>query len=194
MDQTSAELPVLFFENPPSLEDWFITHHRASQGFWLQIAKKDSGVVSVSYDEALTIALCYGWIDSQKKTYDDKTWIQRFTPRGTRSIWSKVNKDKAVLLIAGGKMTASGLEAIETAKQNGNWDKAYESQSVASLPEDFAAELERSPKAKAFFDTLNGVNKYAIVFRLQNVKKQETRTKRIQQFITMLEKGEKIYP
>ena len=194
MDQTSSELPVLFFENPPSLEDWFLNHHRASQGFWLQIAKKDSGVVSVSYNEALTIALCYGWIDSQKKTYDDKTWIQRFTPRGTRSIWSKVNKDKAVLLIAGGKMTASGLEAIETAKQNGNWDKAYESQSVASLPEDFAAELERNPQAKAFFDTLNGVNKYAIVFRLQNVKKQETRTKRIQQFITMLEKGEKIYP
>ena len=194
MDQNSTELPVLFFESPLTLEDWLKNNACSSQGFWLQIAKKGSGVVSVSYDEAVESALCYGWIDSQKKTFDDKTWIHRFTPRGVRSIWSRVNKEKAELLIASGKMTAAGLEAIETAKQNGNWDKAYESQSIASLPEDFAAELERNAKAKAFYDTLNGLNKYALVFRLQNAKKQKTRLKRIQQFITMLEKGEKFYP
>jgi len=194
MDHQSTEEPILFFESQQALEDWLLDHHRSSQGFWLQIAKKGSGIASVTYDEAVTSALCFGWIDSHKKTFDDKTWIQRFTPRGVRSIWSKVNKEKAESLIAAGRMTASGLKAIEAAKQNGNWDRAYESQSIATLPEDFAAALEQNAKAKSFYDTLNSQNRYAILFRLQNAKKKETRLKRIQQFIEMLEKGEKIHP
>lgn len=194
MKQQSADLPILSFETQSSLEDWLSSNVASSAGVWLQIAKKNSGIASVTYDEAVESALCYGWIDSHKKTYDEKTWIQKFTPRGAKSIWSKVNTEKAEALIAAGRMTEQGFKAIENAKQNGNWDKAYEPQSVASLPEDFAKELEQNSKAKAFYDMLNGQNKYAILFRIKNAKKQETRTKRIQQFISMLERGEKIYP
>lgn len=194
MKQQSVDLPILLFETQSSLEDWLKSNAASSAGVWLQIAKKNSGIASVTYDEAVESALCYGWIDSHKKTYDEKTWIQKFTPRGARSIWSKVNTEKAEALIAAGRMTEQGLKAIENAKQNGNWDNAYEPQSVASLPEDFAKELEQNSKAKAFYDMLNGQNKYAILFRIRNAKKQETRTKRIQQFISMLERGEKIYP
>lgn len=187
------ELPILFFGEQQSLEDWLESNYNTSQGFWLQIAKKNSGVVSVSYDEALESALCYGWVDSQKEKFDEKTLLQRFTQRGAKSIWSKVNREKAELLIANGRMKPSGFKAIEAAKQNGYWDKAYESQSIASLPEDFAIELEHNSKVKAFYDTLNSQNKYAILFRIHNAKKQETCAKRIQQFVMMLEKGEKIY-
>ncbi|PKM41374.1 MAG: bacteriocin-protection protein [Firmicutes bacterium HGW-Firmicutes-9] len=194
MKQQSVDLPILSFETQSSLEDWLKSNAASSAGVWLQIAKKSSGIASVTYDEAVESALCYGWIDSHKKTYDEKTWIQKFTPRGTRSIWSKVNTEKAEALIAADRMTEQGFKAIENAKQNGNWDNAYEPQSVASLPEDFARELEQNSKAKAFYDMLNGQNKYAILFRIKNAKKQETRTKRIQQFISMLERGEKIYP
>ncbi|UVI30465.1 YdeI/OmpD-associated family protein [Paenibacillus spongiae] len=194
MKKKSCEFPVLFFADQQSLENWLENNYDTSAGFRLQIAKKNSGVVSVSYDEALESALCYGWVDSQKETFDDKTWLQRFTLRGAKSIWSKVNKEKAELLITNGRMRPSGFKAIEAAKQNGQWDKAYESQSTASLPEDFAIELERNAKAKAFYDTLNRQNKYAIIFRIHNAKKQETRTKRIKQFVMMLEKGERIYP
>nr|WP_221468766.1 YdeI/OmpD-associated family protein [Cohnella thailandensis] len=184
----------MFFGEQQSLENWLENHHDTSPGIRLQISKKNSGVVTVSYDEALESALCYGWVDSQKEKFDEKMWIQRFTPRRANSIWSKVNKDKAELLIANGRMKPSGFKAIEVAKKNGQWDKAYESQSIASMPEDLAIELERNVKAKAFYDTLNSQNKYAILFRIHNAKKQETRAKRIQQFVEMLEKGEKIYP
>jgi uncharacterized protein YdeI (YjbR/CyaY-like superfamily) len=194
MIKKSIELPILFFGEQPSLENWLENNHDTSMGIRLQIAKKNSGVVSVSYDEALESALCYGWVDSQKETFDEKTWLQRFTPRGAKSIWSKVNKEKAEHLIANARMKPSGFKAIEAAKQYGQWGKAYESQSIASLPEDFAIELERNIKAKAFYDTLNRQNKYAILFRIHNAKKQETRVNRIQQFIMMLEKGDKIYP
>lgn len=194
MINKSNELPVMFFGEKQSLENWLENNHDTSPGIRLQIAKKNSGVVTVSYDEALESALCYGWIDSQKEKFDEKMWVQRFTPRGAKSIWSKVNKDKAELLITNGRMKPSGFKAIEVAKKNGQWDKAYESQSIASMPEDFAIELERNVKAEAFYDTLNSQNKYAILFRIHNAKKQETRAKRIQQFVEMLEKGEKIYP
>jgi uncharacterized protein YdeI (YjbR/CyaY-like superfamily) len=190
----SNELPVMFFGEQQSLENWLENNHDTSPGIRLQIAKKNSGVVTVSYDEALESALCYGWVDSQKEKFDEKMWVQRFTPRGAKSIWSKVNKDKAELLITNGRMKPSGFKAIEVAKKNGQWDKAYESQSIASLPEDFAIELERNVKAKAFYDTLDRQNKYSFLFRIHNAKKPETRAKRIQQFVTMLEKGEKIYP
>jgi len=192
MNNKASELPVIFFDEQHSFEEWLEENHEASSGIRLQIAKKHSGVVSVSYDEALESALCYEWIDSQKEKYDETMWIQRFTPRSAKSIWSKVNKDKVELLIANGRMKPSGLKAIEVAKGNGQW--TYESQSVATIPEDFAIELDRNIKAKTFYETLDRNNKYAILFRIHNVKKQETREKRIQQFIMMLEKGEKIYP
>jgi uncharacterized protein YdeI (YjbR/CyaY-like superfamily) len=188
------ETPLIFFGDQQSFEIWLENNHDTSSGIRLQISKKNSGVVSVSYDEALESALCYGWIDSQKEKFDEKKWVQRFTPRGAKSIWSKVNKEKAELLIRNGRMKSSGYKVIEAAKENGQWDKAYESQSIASLPEDFAIELEHNIKAKSFYETLDKRNKYAILFRIHNAKKQETRSKRIQQFVTMLEKGEKIYP
>jgi uncharacterized protein YdeI (YjbR/CyaY-like superfamily) len=190
----SGELPILFFGEQQSLENWLENNHDTSPGIRLQISKKNSDVVSTSYDEAVESALCYGWVDSQKEKLDEATWLQRFTPRGAKSIWSKVNKEKAERLIANARMKPSGFKAIDTAIQNGQWDKAYESQSIASMPEDFVIELERNIKAKTFYDTLDRQNKYAILFRIQNTKKQETRVKKIQQFVMMLEKGEKIYP
>ena len=194
MDKMPSELPILLFETQQALEEWLEQHHDTSLGIRLKIAKKNTGITSVTYSEALDIALCYGWIDSQKEAYDEQTWIQRFTPRKPNSIWSIVNKDKVELLIAKGRMKPSGLQAIEAAQHYGQWDKAYAPQSSATIPEDFAAELAFNDKAKAFYDTLNKQNKYAIIFRIHSAKKPETRVKRIQQFITMLEKGEKIYP
>jgi len=194
MKEKTNELPVLFFSDPPSFEQWLAHHHGTSRGIRLQIAKKNSGITSVTYDEALEIALCYGWVDSRKEAFDEKTWLQRFTPRGAKSIWSKVNKEKAERLIADGRMKPSGFQAIEAAKRSGQWEKAYESQSRMVLPEDFAAELERNSRAKAFYDTLDSRNRYAILFRIRSAGKQETREKRIRQFLSMLEKGEKLYP
>ncbi|WP_238162568.1 YdeI family protein [Cohnella sp. AR92] len=190
----TSELPIVSFADPLSFESWMDNNCDSSPGIRLQIAKKNSGILTISYKEALDVALCYGWVDSQKEAFDEKTWLQRFTPRGPKSIWSKVNKDKAEQLIANGRMKNSGYKSIEEAQKNGNWDKAYESQRIASLPEDFAIELERNSEAKAFYDTLDKQNKYAIVFRINTAKKQETRDKRIRQFIQMLEEGKKIYP
>ncbi|ACT04110.1 YdeI/OmpD-associated family protein [Paenibacillus sp. JDR-2] len=191
---SKIELPILHFPDQPAFEQWLAEQYDQSSGIWLQIAKKNASRASVTYHEALDISLCYGWIDSHKRKHDDESWIQRFSPRGPKSIWSQINKDKAEALIAAGKMQPSGLKAIEIAKQNGLWDKAYESQSNAAIPEDFALELARNEKAGQFFETLDKQNRYAILFRIHNVKKQETRVKKIQQFIEMLEKGEKIYP
>ncbi|WP_235775543.1 MULTISPECIES: YdeI/OmpD-associated family protein [Paenibacillus] len=187
-------MPIILFEDSRAFEQWLEEHHAISPGIWLQIAKKDSGLFSVSYGEALEVALCYGWIDSHKEKQDDRTWLQRFTPRGSKSVWSKVNKEKAERLIGESRMKPAGLAAIEAAKQNGEWDKAYESFSSASVPEDFEAELNRHPQAKACFDSLNRQNQYAILYRLHQARTTATRIKRIQQFLEMLEKGEKLYP
>ena len=159
-----------------------------------KIARKGAGVISVSYSDALEAALCFGWIDSRKEALDDKFWIQRFTPRGPRSMWSKINREKAAQLIKTGKMQSVGQKAIDAAKKNGQWDKAYQSQSNKQLPDDFEEALMKNPKAKSFFETLNNVNRYAIIFRIGKVKKPETRLRKIAQFLEMLEKGEKIYP
>ncbi|MDN4524974.1 YdeI/OmpD-associated family protein [Fictibacillus fluitans] len=188
------ELPVVWFESQQAMEEWLEDHHHSSPGIRIHIAKKNSGKVTPSYAEALESALCYGWIDSQKEKYDDETWLQRFTPRGPKSMWSKVNKDKAEELMEVGKMKPAGLQAIERAKESGLWEKAYAPQSDKSLPEDFEKELDQRPNAKAFFETLNSRNRYAILYRLQTAKKPETRIKRMNQFLEMLEKGEKIYP
>ncbi|MBN2981318.1 MULTISPECIES: YdeI/OmpD-associated family protein [Cohnella] len=194
MAKKAEPLPIQLFPDAEAFEEWLAENYEVSPGIRLQHAKKNSGVQSVSYVEALDVALCYGWIDSQKEAHDEKTWLQRFTPRGKKSIWSQVNKDKVAALIESGRMKPPGLQAIETAKQNGLWDAAYAPQSTAEAPEDFAAELERNPQAKAVYDGLNRQNKYAMLFRLQTAKKPETRANRIKQFIEMLEKGEKLYP
>ncbi|GMX62786.1 YdeI/OmpD-associated family protein [Paenibacillus elgii] len=194
MSKKESELPILLFADQPSWEAWLEQNHAASAGVRLHLAKKQADVVTLTYQEALESALCYGWIDSRKEAYDESTWLQRFTPRGAKSIWSKVNKDKVEALIASGRMQPPGLRAIEAAKQNGQWDKAYESQSRATVPDDLQSELDRNPQAKAFFETLDSQNRYAILFRVHSAKKAETRAKRIQQFVTMLERGEKIYP
>ena len=191
---TRNDLPIVQFEERQAWASWLEENHAASSGVWLRLAKKASGLASVTYDEALEVALCYGWIDGQKKSYDDSSWLQKFTPRGAKSIWSKVNRGKAEQLIARGHMKPAGLAAIERARQAGRWDAAYDSQSNASVPEDFQAALDQNAEAQAFFATLNSRNRYAILFRIQTAKKAETRAKRIEQFIRMLENHEMLYP
>jgi len=188
------EIPEVPFKDKKSWAAWLDKHHASSPGVWLKLAKKGSGIPSVSYPEALEAALCYGWIDGQKKPFDESWWLQKFTPRGPKSIWSKINRDKAEALVQSGEMKPAGLRAIERAKLDGRWDSAYDSQSKADVPSDFQAELERHPKAKAFFATLQSYNRYAILFRIHTAKKAETRARRIEQFIQMLERGEKVHP
>ncbi len=189
----SIELPIVPFANKKAWADWLAKQHNNSTGVWLKLAKKGADVPSVTYEEALDVALCYGWIDGQKKGFDDQYWLQKFTPRGPKSIWSKINTEKAERLIASGEMQPAGLKAIELAKQDGRWEAAYEGQKTVSVPEDLQAALDKNKKAKAFFATLNSVNRYAILFRIHNAKKPETRARRIQQFVEMLERGERIH-
>lgn len=192
--KSPADLPVILFERPEDWADWLDQHHAASEGLWLRLAKKASGLQSISHGEALEVALQYGWIDSHAKSYDDQSWLQKFTPRRSKSVWSKVNREKVERLIAAGQMKPAGLQTVEAARQDGRWDAAYDSYSQATVPDDFQAELDKNAAAKAFFDTLNKQNRYAILYRIQTAKKAETRAKRIEQFIAMLEKQEKIYP
>jgi uncharacterized protein YdeI (YjbR/CyaY-like superfamily) len=191
---TAGDIPVLLFKRAKDWSSWLDKNYATSSGVWLRLAKKESDLMSTSYAEAIEVALCYGWIDGQKKSYDEQSWLQKFTPRGAKSIWSKINREKAEKLIESGQIKPAGLQAIERAKQDGRWDAAYDSQSSAKVPSDLQAELDRHPKAKAFFATLNSVNRYAILFRIQTARKAETRARRIQQFIQMLERNETIYP
>lgn len=188
-----AELPIILFAGLPEWKDWLAEHHNVSPGLWLRLAKKDAVLSSVTYQEALDVALCYGWIDGQKKSYDDASWLQKFTPRGKKSLWSKINRTKAEALIAGGQMQAPGLQAIESAKQDGRWEVAYDSHRTAEVPADFEAALAANAKAQAFFATINRQNRYAILFRIQTAIKAETRVKRIAQFVAMLERGETLH-
>jgi uncharacterized protein YdeI (YjbR/CyaY-like superfamily) len=185
---------VKLFKTPEDWAAWLNKNQATSPGLWVRIAKKGSGIKSISYAEAVEGALCYGWIDGQKKTYDETSWLQKFTRRGARSIWSEINREKALALIKSGQMKPAGLKAIETAKENGRWDHAYASPKNATMSSDFEAELNKNPEAKAFFETLKGANRYAILFRVQTAKRPETREKRIKEFIRRLEKKEKIYP
>lgn len=182
------------FATAKAWDMWLRKHHTKSSGLWMKIAKKGSATRSIGYPEALDGALAWGWIDAQKKGIDDDWWIQRFTPRGPRSIWSKINREKALVLIEQGKMQPPGLAAIERAKKNGQWERAYESQKNAMVPDDLAAALERNKKAKAFFATLDSQNRYAILHRTHLAKKPETRARRIAKFVEMLAKGEKLHP
>ena len=186
-------LPVLLFASQADWHTWLEANHRQPQGVWLKHAKKSSGKESVSYQEALEVSLCYGWIDSQKQAYDRDYYLQKFTPRGPKSIWSKVNVAKVESLINLGKMQPSGLAAVNLAKQDGRWDAAYDSSSTSKVPEDFQDALEKNPQAKQFFETLNKANVYAFCWRVQTAKKPEARKARIERFIDMLNRGEKLH-
>jgi uncharacterized protein YdeI (YjbR/CyaY-like superfamily) len=189
-----AEAPKRLFKTQSDWAAWLAENHDCHPGLWLRIAKKNSKVQSVSYPDALDTALCYGWIDGQKRPENEKTWLQKFVPRAPKSIWSKINREKALALLKDGKMKRAGLAAIKLAKANSRWEAAYDSQSHSTVPPDFEAALCQSPRAKTFFSDLDSANRYAILFRIQNVKKAETRERKIKQFIEMLEKHETIHP
>jgi len=186
--------PRLTFATQSEWEAWLEGNGSTSRGVWLRLAKKSAGQPTVNYAQALEVALCHGWIDGQKQSEDQHYWLQRFTPRTAKSIWSKINKEKAEALISAGRMRPSGLVAVEQAKLHGRWDAAYSSASTSTVPDDLQHALDANPKAKAFFTTLNSQNRYAILFRIQNVKKIETRAKKIAQFIEMLNDGKKLHP
>jgi uncharacterized protein YdeI (YjbR/CyaY-like superfamily) len=190
----AVELPVKLFKDQKAWEQWLSKHTDANAGLYLRIAKKSSTLRSVTYQEALDVALCYGWIDGIKKTYDENSWLQKFTPRRPKSMWSKINRTKAVELIANGSMKPSGFAAIEQAKANGNWDGAYDSYSTAEPSPDFLAALDEHPEAKAFFATVNRLNRFAVLVRIQTAKTEVTRKKRIDLYIRMLEKHELLVP
>ena len=187
---TLIELPTLPFESKNEFAEWLAKNHDKSAGAWLKLAKKDAEILSVTYKEAVNVALCYGWIDGQAKSFDDKYWLVKFTPRRPKSIWSQINTKRVEQLIASGEMKPSGLKAVEAAKQDGRWDAAYASQKNISVPADFQSALSKNEKAKAFFESLTGSKRYAFLFRIETAKKAETRIKRILQFVEMLEKGE----
>lgn len=186
-------LPILLFTSKEELEVWLEENAAAGEGLWLKIAKKGSGIESVNYAEALELALCFGWIDSQKRGLDNVFFLQRFTPRRPRGKWSQINRAKAEELIAAGAMRPAGLAEVEAAKADGRWDAAYAGQRAATVPDDLQQELDRNEKAGEFFATLDSANRYAILYRLQEAKKPETREKRLRKFIAMLERGEKIH-
>jgi uncharacterized protein YdeI (YjbR/CyaY-like superfamily) len=192
--KSGYNLPVLSFESQAAWEAWLAEHHAEAKGIWLKIAKKETGIPSVDYPEALDSGLCYGWIDGQKASFDGSYWLQKFTPRRPNSRWSKINCDKAEALIAEGRMQLAGLQQVERAKADGRWDVAYDSQSKITVPADFQSELDKNPQAMEFFNTLNSVNRYAILYRIQTAKETETRLARIRQFIEMLSKSQKIHP
>ncbi len=187
-------LPIVACETQQDWEKWLTEHHTDAEGVWLKLAKKETGIPSINYAEALDSALCYGWIDGQKASFDDTYWLQKFTPRRSKSIWSKVNCNKAMALIAEGRMQPAGIRQVELAKADGRWDVAYESQSKITIPPDFQSELDKNQQAKDFFSTLDSANRYAILFRIQTAKKPATRSARITKFIEMLANNQKIHP
>jgi uncharacterized protein YdeI (YjbR/CyaY-like superfamily) len=193
---SKGEQPTIHFASQEEWEAWLEEHHAASKGVWLRLAKVGSGVESVSSAEAVESALCYGWIDGQgrKDPRDERFWLMRFTPRTPRSKWSRVNRDKVTELIQQGRMKPAGLAQVERARQDGRWDAAYEPASRATVPDDLQRELEKHPAARAFFETLDSRNRYAILYRLQDAKKPETRARRLAQFIAMLDAQRKVYP
>ncbi len=188
------ELPVLGFANQAAWESWLDEHHGLSAGIWLKIAKKGSGVDTVSYADALEVAICFGWIDGQKGSLDESYWLQRFTPRKPGSKWSKINTDKAAELIKAGRLRPAGQRQVELAQADGRWAAAYEGQRTITVPEDLQRELARNDAAREFFATLSGVNRYALLYRIGNVKRPETRAKKIAQYVAMLAEHKTIHP
>ena len=184
----------LLIESAEQWERWLAEQREDSPGVWLKLGKKGTGVPVVPYADLLDAALCHGWIDGQRKALDDTYFLQRFTPRRPRSVWSKRNCEHVERLIDAGRMRPAGLRQVELAKADGRWDAAYEGQKVAGVPDDLQRELDANPRAAEFFATLNSQNRYAILYRLQTAKKPETRARRLKQFVEMLDAGEKIYP
>jgi uncharacterized protein YdeI (YjbR/CyaY-like superfamily) len=189
-----VERPILKCDDADMWWQWLEANHSESDGVRLALAKKSGAGTSVSYREALDAALCFGWIDGQAGRLDDDYSLRAFVPRRPRSIWSRINRDRALELIDDGRMQPAGLAEIERAKADGRWEKAYESQKNMTVPDDLAAALEASPAASDFFRTLSSQNRYAILFRTHDAKRPETRARRIAQFVAMLERGETIYP
>jgi uncharacterized protein YdeI (YjbR/CyaY-like superfamily) len=187
-------LAQIAFATDAEWERWLEDHHAEADGVWIKIAKKVAGIESVRYPEVLDTAICFGWIDGRREALDEQYFLQRFTRRQSRSRWSRINRDKAERLIAEGRMRPAGLAEVERAKADGRWAAAYEGQRSAAVPDDLQRELDARPEAKAFFASLSSQNRYAIVYRLQDAKRPETRARRLAKFVAMLEAGEKIHP
>jgi uncharacterized protein YdeI (YjbR/CyaY-like superfamily) len=188
------DLPRISFAGSAEWDEWLERNHSESKGIWIKIAKKDSGIESVRYPEVLESALCFGWIDGRREALDDRFFLQRFTPRRPRSKWSKINREKAERLISEARMRPAGLAEVELAKADRRWEAAYDGQQRIAVPDDLARELDARPGAKAFFATLSARNRYAILYRLHDAKRKETRARRLAQFVAMLEAGETFYP
>ena len=193
MVKESKDLLTLPFASEAEWEQWLEENHALADGVWVKMAKKETGIASVNHPQALDVALCFGWIDGQRLKFDEQYFLQKFTPRRSKSPWSKVNQDKVAALIEQGRMREAGLQEIERAKADGRWAMAYESQSKMGVPDDFQQELDKNPAAQVFFNQLNSVNRYAILYRITTAKKVDTRQKRIEKFIAMLNEGKKIY-
>jgi uncharacterized protein YdeI (YjbR/CyaY-like superfamily) len=181
------------FASSVEWERWLEDNHASSAGLWIKMAKKDAGIDSVRYPGVLDSALCFGWIDARREPLDERYFLQKFTPRRARSRWSRINREKAERLMTEGRMRPPGLAEVQRARDDGRWDAAYESQGSSTVPEDLQRELDARPRAKAFFAGLNSQNRYAILYRLQDAKKPETRARRLEKFVAMLEAGERIY-
>ena len=186
--------PILSFTSREVWEQWLGEQHATSSGLWLKIAKKESGIATVCYADTLEVAICYGWIDGQKGAFDGEYWLQRFTPRASRSKWSKVNREKAVALIEAGRMGPAGYREVERAKEDGRWDAAYDAQSSATVSDDLRRELEKNDRARDFFASLDSRNRYTILYRVQDAKKPEARARRTEKYVAMLSEQEKLYP
>lgn len=184
---------ILAFTARGEFESWLEEHHAAVDQVWLQFARKGTSVTTITYEEAVLVGLCYGWIDGQAASQDETYWLQRFTPRRATSRWSKINRERAERLIAEGKMRPAGLREVERAQADGRWEAAYDSPASISVPEDLQAALEKNAAARGFFETLDSRNRYAILFRIQDAKRPETRARRIEQFVQMLAESKKIY-
>jgi uncharacterized protein YdeI (YjbR/CyaY-like superfamily) len=187
-------LPVIPFADADAWERWLTEHHQSAAGLWLKLAKKGSQAASITYAQALELALCFGWIDGQKGAYDESWWLQRFTPRGPRSRWSQINREKAQELERAGRLRPAGLREVQRARADGRWEAAYESQARATVPEDLRRELDREPAARAFFESLESHNRYAILYRIHEAKRPETRARRIARYMEMLRAREKPHP
>ena len=186
--------PVVAFESAAAWEAWLADQHAAASGVWIKMAKKSSGIPTVTHAEALDVALCYGWIDGQRNKLDDQWFLQRFTPRRPRSNWSKINRGKAEQLIGDGRMQPAGLREVDRARADGRWDAAYDAPSVATVPDDLQRALEENPAAAAFFATLDSRNRFAVLYQVQDAKRPETRARRIEKFVAMLNDGTRLYP